>query len=104
MRPEFFQRMAELVSDHDALLIFDEVQTGMGTTGTAWAYQQLSVQPDIVSFSKKAQLGGVMAGGRVDEVTDNVFAVSGRINSTWGGGLVDMVRARRILRSSRPRA
>ena len=97
IRPEFFQRMAQLVHDHDALLIFDEVQTGMGTTGTAWAYQQLGVQPDIVSFSKKAQLGGVMAGGRVDEVVDNVFAVSGRINSTWGGGLVDMVRSRRIL-------
>ena len=97
IRPEFFQRIAQLVHDHDALLIFDEVQTGMGTTGTAWAYQQLGVQPDIVSFSKKAQLGGVMAGGRVDEVADNVFAVSGRINSTWGGGLVDMVRARRIL-------
>ncbi|HYI58639.1 MAG TPA: L-lysine 6-transaminase [Microlunatus sp.] len=97
IRPEFFQRMARLVHDHDALLIFDEVQTGMGTTGTAWAYQQLGVLPDIVAFSKKAQLGGVMAGGRVDEVADNVFAVSGRINSTWGGGLVDMVRARRIL-------
>jgi L-lysine 6-transaminase len=97
IRPEFFQRMVQLVHDHDALLIFDEVQTGMGTTGTAWAYQQLGVQPDIVAFSKKAQLGGVMAGGRVDEVADNVFTVSGRINSTWGGGLVDMVRARRIL-------
>ena len=89
--------MARLVHDHDALLIFDEVQTGMGTTGTAWAYQQLGVRPDVVAFSKKAQLGGVMAGGRVDEVADNVFAVSGRINSTWGGGLVDMVRSRRIL-------
>ncbi|HEU4545514.1 MAG TPA: L-lysine 6-transaminase, partial [Microlunatus sp.] len=97
IRPEFFRRMAQLVRDHDALLIFDEVQTGMGTTGTAWAYQQLGVNPDIVAFSKKAQLGGVMAGGRVDEVADNVFAVSGRINSTWGGGLVDMVRSRRIL-------
>jgi L-lysine 6-transaminase len=97
LRPEFLQRMARLVHDHDALMIFDEVQTGMGTTGTAWAYQQLGVQPDVVAFSKKAQLGGVMAGGRVDEVADNVFAVSGRINSTWGGGLADMVRARRIL-------
>ncbi|HYI52803.1 MAG TPA: L-lysine 6-transaminase [Microlunatus sp.] len=97
IRPEFFRRMARLVHDHDALLIFDEVQTGMGTTGSAWAYQQLGVQPDVVAFSKKAQLGGVMAGGRVDEVADNVFAVSGRINSTWGGGLVDMVRSRRIL-------
>jgi len=38
-----------------------------------------------------------MAGGRVDEVPDNVFTVSGRINSTWGGGLVDMVRSRRVL-------
>ena len=55
------------------------------------------MQPDIVAFSKKAQVGGIMAGGRVDEVPDNVFEVSGRINSTWGGGLVDMVRSRRIL-------
>jgi L-lysine 6-transaminase len=39
----------------------------------------------------------VMAGRRVDEVADNVFAVSSRINSTWGGNLVDMVRSRRIL-------
>ena len=38
-----------------------------------------------------------MAGGRVDEVPDNVFTQSGRINSTWGGGLTDMVRSRRLL-------
>ena len=38
-----------------------------------------------------------MAGGRVDEVPDNVFRISGRINSTWGGGLTDMVRCRRLL-------
>jgi L-lysine 6-transaminase len=85
------------VHRNDALFIMDEVQTGVGTTGSAWAYQQLGLEPDIVAFSKKAQLGGIMAGGRVDEVADNVFAVSGRINSTWGGGLVDMVRSRRIL-------
>ena len=60
--------MRELVHAHDALFIFDEVQTGVGTTGTPWAYQQLGVQPDIVAFAKKAQLGGIMAGGRVDEV------------------------------------
>jgi L-lysine 6-transaminase len=97
MRPEFLQAMLRLVHSHDALFIVDEVQTGVGTTGTAWAYQQLGIQPDVVAFSKKAQVGGVMAGGRVDEVPDNVFTVSGRINSTWGGGLVDMVRSRRIL-------
>jgi L-lysine 6-transaminase len=97
MRPEFLQAMLRLVHSHDALFIVDEVQTGVGTTGTPWAYQQLGIRPDVVAFSKKAQVGGIMAGGRVDEVPDNVFTVSGRINSTWGGGLVDMVRSQRAL-------
>jgi L-lysine 6-transaminase len=97
MRPEFLQAMQALCREHDALFVLDEVQTGVGTTGTAWAYQQLGLEPDVVAFGKKVQLGGIMAGGRVDEVADNVFHVSSRINSTWGGGLTDMVRSRRIL-------
>ena len=97
MRPEFFVAMRDLCVQFDALLIFDEVQTGVGMTGTPWAYQQLGVTPDVVAFGKKAQVCGVMAGGRVDDVADNVFHVSSRINSTWGGNLTDMVRARRIL-------
>jgi L-lysine 6-transaminase len=97
MRPEFLQAMQRLCHEYDALFVLDEVQTGVGLTGTAWAYQQLGLEPDIVAFAKKAQVGGIMAGRRVDEVPGNVFAVSGRINSTWGGGLVDMVRSRRYL-------
>jgi L-lysine 6-transaminase len=97
IRGEFFAAMRELCDEFDALLIFDEVQTGCGMTGTPWAYQQLGVTPDVIAFGKKTQVCGVMAGGRVDEVADNVFAVSSRINSTWGGNLVDMVRSRRIL-------
>lgn len=89
--------MRELCDRHDALLIFDEVQTGCGLTGTAWAYRQFGVQPDVVAFGKKTQVCGIMAGRRVDEVADNVFAVPSRLNSTWGGNLADMVRARRIL-------
>ena len=96
-RPQFFAAMRALCDEFDALLIFDEVQTGCGLTGTAWAYQQLGVTPDVVAFGKKTQVCGVMAGRRVDEVADNVFTVSSRINSTWGGNLVDMVRSRRIL-------
>jgi L-lysine 6-transaminase len=96
-RPQFFAAMRELCDEYDALLIFDEVQTGCGLTGTPWAYQQLGVQPDAVAFGKKTQVCGVMAGRRVDEIADNVFAVTSRINSTWGGNLADMVRARRIL-------
>ncbi|MEH3136296.1 L-lysine 6-transaminase [Mycolicibacterium neoaurum] len=97
MRPEFFAAMRELCDEFDALLIFDEVQTGCGITGSAWAYQQLGVSPDVVAFGKKTQVCGVMAGRRVDDIADNVFAVSSRINSTWGGNLTDMVRSRRIL-------
>jgi L-lysine 6-transaminase len=105
-RPEFFAAMRAMCDEFDALLVLDEVQTGCGFTGTPWAYQQLGVTPDVVAFGKKTQVCGVMAGGRareegaetrVDEVADNVFAVSSRINSTWGGNLVDMVRSRRIL-------
>jgi L-lysine 6-transaminase len=97
LRPEFLQAMQQLCREHDALFALDEVQTGCGLTGTAWAYQQLGVEPDLVAFGKKLQVCGVMAGGRIDEVPDNVFTVSSRINSTWGGNLVDMVRARRYL-------
>jgi L-lysine 6-transaminase len=96
-RPEFLQAVAQMCREFDALLVLDEVQTGCGLTGTAWAFQQLGIEPDVVAFGKKTQVCGVMAGGRVDEVPDNVFATSSRINSTWGGSLADMVRARRIL-------
>ncbi len=97
MRAEFLQQMQRLCHENDALFIVDEVQTGVGVTGTPWAYQQLGLEPDVVAFAKKVQLGGIMAGRRVDEVPENVFHVAGRINSTWGGGLVDMVRSRRLL-------
>ncbi|MEV0293453.1 L-lysine 6-transaminase [Nocardia sp. NPDC050710] len=97
LRPEFLAAMQRLCHEYDALFVLDEVQTGVGMTGTTWAYQQLGLEPDVVAFGKKTQVCGVMAGGRVDDVPDNVFAVSSRLNSTWGGNLTDMVRTRRIL-------
>src|SRR5689334_5947508 len=96
-RAEFLQQMQALCHEFDALFVMDEVQTGCGLTGTAWAYQQLGLEPDVVAFGKKTQVCGIMAGRRVDEVPENVFAVPSRINSTWGGNLTDMVRSRRIL-------
>jgi L-lysine 6-transaminase len=96
-RPSFLQAMQALCGEFDALFVLDEVQTGCGMTGTAWAYEQLGLEPDVVAFGKKTQVCGIMAGRRVDEVAENVFAVPSRINSTWGGNLTDMVRARRIL-------
>lgn len=97
LRAEFLQAMQDLCHEHDALFVLDEVQTGFGVTGTAWCYQQLGLEPDLVAFGKKAQVCGVMGGGRIDEIPDNVFSVASRINSTWGGNLTDMVRSTRIL-------
>jgi L-lysine 6-transaminase len=55
------------------------------------------VQPDIISFGKKTQVCGILSTTRIDEIEDNVFHKSTRINSTWGGNLVDMFRFKRIL-------
>lgn len=96
-RPAFLHALRDLAHENDALLIFDEVQTGVGLTGTFWAWQGLGVTPDLMAFGKKTQVCGVLAGPKVDEVEENVFKVSSRINSTWGGNLVDMVRFDRIL-------
>ena len=79
------------------MLIFDEVQTGIGITGKMWCHEHYSVRPDILSFGKKTQVCGVLAGNRIDEVEQNVFKESSRINSTFGGNLTDMVRFKIIL-------
>jgi L-lysine 6-transaminase len=96
-RPSFFSELRRLADEHEALLVYDEVQTGIGGTGQWWAYQHHDIRPDIVCFAKKLQVGGILVGDRIDDIEDNVFHKPGRINSTWGGGLVDMVRATRIL-------
>lgn len=95
-RKEFFQQLRELTLENDILLMFDEVQTGFGITGKFWA-SDYYVKPDIIAFGKKAQQCGIMVSERVDEIEENCFTVSGRINSTWGGNLVDMVRSTEIM-------
>ncbi len=96
-RKEFFQELRTIADENDILLIYDEVQTGFGVTGKMWAYQNFDVEPDILAFGKKMQVCGIMVGRRIDEVENNVFAESSRINSTWGANLVDMVRSQRYL-------
>jgi len=96
-RAEFLRRLREYADRYEALLIFDEVQTGFGTTGKMWAFQHFGVVPDILVFGKKTQVCGIMSTERIDQVERNVFRVSSRINSTWGGNLVDMVRCARCL-------
>lgn len=95
-RKEFFQKLRDIADENDIMLMFDEVQTGFGITGKFWAAEYY-VKPDIISFGKKAQVCGIMVSDRVDEVEQNCFKVSSRINSTWGADLVDMVRSKFIL-------
>ena len=95
-RQEFLQQLRDLANEAEFLLVFDEVQTGFGTTGKWWAFEHFNVQPDLFAFGKKTQVCGICASSRLDEV-DSVFKVSSRINSTWGGNLVDMIRSQRYV-------
>lgn len=94
-RPEFFSKVRQLCDENEMLLIFDEVQSGVGLTGKMWAWQHFGVEPDLFAFGKKVQVCGFVSNSRIDDIDDNVFKVSSRINSTWGGNLTDMVRAQR---------
>ena len=103
-RVEFFEKLKNLSLENDFLLIFDEVQTGIAITGKMWAHEHFAInkeiiKPDIISFGKKAQVCGILAGPRLLEVDNNVFSESSRINSTFGGSLVDMVRFKIILQT-----
>ena len=97
-RGEWLQKLRQICDENDILLIFDEVQCGMGATGRNWCCEHFDVMPDLLAFGKKAQVCGVMAGPRIDEVKDNAFRLSSRLNSTWGGNFTDMVRSTHFLR------
>jgi L-lysine 6-transaminase len=97
-RPEFLQLLRQLADENDVLLIFDEVQSGMGITGKRWACEHYGVTPDLIAFGKKSQVCGVMAGPRLDEVPENCFRLPSRISSTWGGNFTDYVRSTHYLR------
>jgi L-lysine 6-transaminase len=93
-REEFFRALRTICDENEILFIFDEVQTGIGLTGKMWAHQHYGedCRPDIISFGKKTQICGIFVSDRVDEVENNVFHESSRLNSTFGGNIADMVR------------
>lgn len=97
-RREFFQQLRQICDKNEILLIFDEVQTGMGITGKMWAYQHYDVIPDVLAFGKKTQVCGILANKeKFDQVEHHVFKESSRINSTFGGDFMDMLRFKLIL-------
>lgn len=96
-RKEFFHALRTIADESQIMLILDEIQTGVGLTGKMWCYEHFGIEPDMICFGKKTQVCGFLCSNRIDEVENNVFHESSRINSTWGGNLVDMVRFRRYL-------
>ncbi len=99
IRPEFAVNLREICDEEDIIFIYDEVQTGAGITGAFWAHEHFGekARPDILAFGKKTQVCGILAGKRMEEIENHVFTESNRLNSTWGGNLVDMVRFSIIL-------
>jgi L-lysine 6-transaminase len=99
LRQQFLEQLRLLADEFEAMLIYDEIQTGVGITGKFWCHQHFGdkARPDILVFGKKMQVCGILAGNRVNDIENNVFKVPSRINSTWGGNLTDMVRATKIL-------
>ncbi len=93
-RTEFMKELRTICDENDIMFIFDEVQTGIGLTGKMWAHEYFGedARPDMICFGKKTQVCGFFSSKRIDEVKNNVFHESARLNSTWGGNLVDMVR------------
>ncbi|WP_372761694.1 aspartate aminotransferase family protein [Pseudoalteromonas sp.] len=81
---EFAKKVRELCSKHNALLIFDEVQTGVGRTGTLYAYQDLGVTPDILTTAK-ALGGGFPIGAMITTTEIAAHLKVGTHGSTYGG-------------------
>ncbi|MCI0707428.1 MAG: L-lysine 6-transaminase [Ignavibacteriae bacterium] len=95
-RKEFLAELRTICDESEILLIFDEVQTGIGISGKMWTHEYY-VKPDLCVFGKKTQICGFMSSTRIDDVLENVFHKSSRINSTFGGNLTDMVRFTKVL-------
>jgi len=93
---EFVQKVAELCAKRDWLLLIDEVQTGVGRTGSLFAFQQFGIQPDIVSFAKGIAgglpFGGVMAGEKCSQTF-----TAGTHGTTFGGNPVSAAGACAVL-------
>jgi len=93
---DYVRQVAQLCAERDWLLLLDEVQTGVGRTGSLFAFQQFGVQPDLLSFSKGIAcglpLGGVLSG----EKCRAVFT-PGTHGTTFGGNLISAAAALAVL-------
>ncbi len=84
LNKDYVQAVAKLCAERDWLLLIDEVQTGMGRTGTLFAFQQFDIQPDVVTFAKGIA-GGLPFGGFLANEKCKGVLTAGNHGSTFGG-------------------
>jgi acetylornithine/N-succinyldiaminopimelate aminotransferase len=92
----FFRALRQLCDDNDLLLVFDEVQTGMGRTGELFAYQRLGVEPDVMALAK-ALGGGFPVGACLATKDAAAGMTAGTHGSTFGGNPLAMAAAGAVL-------
>ena len=93
---EFVEKVAQLCAKRDWLLLIDEVQTGVGRTGSLFAFQQYGIQPDVVSFAKGIAGGLPFGGVMANEKCRNVFT-AGTHGTTFGGNPIAAAAANYVL-------
>lgn len=90
--PSFFRALRQLCDDNKLVLVFDEVQTGMGRTGSLFAYEKTGVEPDIMALAK-ALGGGFPIGACLATAAAAAGMTPGTHGSTFGGNLLAVARS-----------
>ena len=94
--PNYIRDVAELCAARDLLMLIDEVQTGVGRTGTLFAFQQYGIKPDVVSFAKGIA-GGLPLGGLMANEKCSAVLTPGTHATTFGGNPVSAAGACEVL-------
>ena len=94
--PDYVKAVAELCQQRDLLLLVDEVQTGVGRTGTLFAFEQYGIKPDVVSFAKGIA-GGLPMGGIMASEKCSAVLTAGTHATTFGGNPVSAAAALEVL-------
>ncbi|MBE7102004.1 acetylornithine transaminase [Bacillus cereus] len=94
--PSFLKEIEKLCNEYNALFIIDEVQTGIGRTGTLFAYEQMGIGPDIVTIAK-ALGNGIPVGAMIGRKELGSSFTAGSHGSTFGGNYIAMTAAKEVL-------
>ena len=101
LQKDYVQAVAKLCAQRDWLLLVDEVQTGVGRTGTMFAYQQFDIQPDVLTFAKGIA-GGLPFGGFMTNEKCREVLRAGDHGSTFGGNPVSAAAANVVMDTLTP--